>query len=204
MCRHWLLDCAQTAGGRRARDRDGPQTRQGTAVRFCRLHRMCGTQPRTLTEGSRSSASRGDYGRLSSVDRAVERFKDDIPGAHAEFMKLDLSDFGYALAGIFMLRVAQLACYCGEHWGRCTLRSKQRRVRLCRQVRSFATQINSSGMPLHILINNAGLGASRGARHMLLPWLWPHRPSGKSGAQCRFMQVSQPSRRFCGTSWALR
>lgn len=28
------------------------------------------------------------------IDRAVERFKADIEGAHAEFMRLDLADFG--------------------------------------------------------------------------------------------------------------
>ena len=35
-------------------------------------------------------------------------------------------------------------------------------------MRSFAMQINSSGMPLHVLINNAGLGALPGLSILLM------------------------------------
>ena len=90
------------------------------------------------------------------ADRAVERFKHDIPGAQAEYMRMDLADFGYALEVSHNKLVLSSCCTVMQQ---CTSGLRTQNARSRRQVRSFAAQINSSGMPLHILVNNAGLGA---------------------------------------------
>ena len=105
--RYWILDGAPNAGDRRARDSDRPQPRQGTEVRFLRA--PCVRVAPILRDQMRAAPVLFGSNTLpAAVDRAVERFNNDIPGAQAEYMRMDLSDFGYTFTGISVQTTAHV------------------------------------------------------------------------------------------------